>query len=275
MHVRQSDLKTWQKCPLQYRWQHIENLPRLQGGSSIFGSVIHDCVLYLETTQDLEGAVDRFKVNWRTPELLDPTYRVDYYERGRNWGKFLAKGEDILRRWWNIISWETDLVLAREYRFSVPIGNGHVLDGTVDKITVRWHAATAQWILLISDYKTNAKVPTYNYLEEDLQFTAYSYASLQREFWEPMFPGDPAKGLALWERYKDLERHGEWVALQDSRRMDAGIRTERHYNRLTMAVNALADSVAMRIFVPTISGESCRYCDFRHMCGLPELMEDS
>ena len=274
MHVRQSDLKTWARCPLQYRWMHIEKLPRTQGGSAIFGSVIHDCVLRLETTHDLESAVDLFKVNWRTPELLDPTYQVDYYERGRSWSKFLIKGEDILRRWWNIIQWETDLVLAREYRFAVPIGNGHVLDGTVDKVTVRWHAATEQWILLISDYKTNAKVPTYGYLEEDLQFTAYAYASLQKEFWEPMFPGDPAQGIALWERYADLERHGEWVALQDSRRMDAGIRSERHYNRLIMAVNALAESVAMRIFVPNISGETCRFCEFRAQCGLPELIEE-
>lgn len=595
MDVRQSDLKAWARCPLLYRWQNIEMLPRQQGGSAIFGSVIHHCVLYLETEHDLEGAVDWFKRLWRQPDLLDPTYQVDYYERGRSWTRFLEKGEDILRRWWNIIQWETDLVLAREYGFAVPIGNGHMLNGTLDKITIRWRAATEEWIVLISDYKglaldtplvtpdgwttmgavqvgdqvigghgrpcvvtaksqvhlrdcyritfddgssvvadnehlwqvhtdggvkvlttedlvanlrnpatgqrhlripnvvmelrhaalpvdpyvlgawlgdgaasggvitkplpalfqeiarrgyavgpeirssrcethtvyglvtqlrtlgvfknkhipseylrasaaqrldlmrgimdtdghwnskrkrcvlnttderfarqvyelavslgwkaatfattatgfgksvpawqtwftpvdeevflarrpegyraeapaksrrrlivsveqvptvetqciavdspestylcgeqmvethnTAAKTPTYGYLEEDLQFTAYAYASTRPEFWEPLIPGDPARGIELWEKYAGYARYGEWVQLVDSKRMDAGIRTQRHYNRLTMAVNAMADSIAMRIFVPNISGESCRFCDYRSQCGLPELME--
>jgi hypothetical protein len=41
-----------------------------------------------------------------------------------------------------------------------------------------------------------------------------------------------------------------------------------------MAVDAMAESVAMRIFVPNISGESCRYCEFRAVCGLPQLDEN-
>lgn len=273
MIVRQSDLKTWQKCPLMYRWQNLEKLPRLQSGSLTFGSIIHDVVLWLEQTGDVDGAVARFEKFWLQPELLDPEYQIDYYVKGTNWKKFMDKGRDLIPRWWNIIQWETDHVLAREYEFDVPIGNGHVLHGTIDKLTVRWHAATEQFILLISDYKTNNKTPTYDYLAEDLQFSAYSYATLQPEFWIHMFPGNAARGLALWEKFKDYPRHGEWVQLTNSKRMDAGIREERHYNRLIMAVNALADSVAMRIFVPNISGEACRYCEFRNQCGLPELVE--
>lgn len=274
MIVRQSDLKTWQKCPLLYRWQNLEKLPRLQSGSLTFGSIMHDCVLWMEVNQDLDGAVARFLEFWREPEKLDPEYRVDYYVRGTNWRKFLDKGPDLLKHWWHIIQWETDLVLLREYEFNVPIGDGHILHGTVDKLTIRWHAATEQWVVLISDYKTNNKTPTYDYLAEDLQFSAYGYATLQPEFWIGMFPGDAAKGLELWEKFKDYPRYGEWVQLTGSKRMDAGIREERHYNRLIMAVNALAESVAMRIFVPNISGETCRYCEFRKQCGLPELMEE-
>lgn len=275
MIVRQSMLKSWNKCPLIVRWEHIDKLPRLQSGSLSFGSIMHDCVLYLETTGDLDAAIERFQKFWMDPESLDPEYRVDYYVKGTNWRKFAEKGEDLLRRWWHIIQWDSDLTLAREYEFNVPIGNGHILHGTIDKLVLRYRAATNEWVLLISDYKTNNKTPTYDYLEEDLQFSAYGFATLQPEFWEAMFPGDPAKGLELYERYKDLPRYGEWVQLTGSKRMDAGIRTERHYNRLIMAVNAMCDSIAMRIFVPTISGESCRYCEFRKQCGLPELIEES
>lgn len=273
MKIRQSDIKTWAKCPLMYRYQHIDGLPREVSGSLVFGSIMHDCVLWLETHQDIEGAIARFKHYWCNPQELDLEYRVDYYVRGTSWKKFMEKGEDLLRRWWNIIQWETDLVLAREFHFEVPIGNGHVLDGTIDKLTIRYRAAIDGYVVLISDYKTNNKVPTYEYLEEDLQFSAYGYATLQPEFWQQLYPHDPALAQAMYEKYVDLPRFGEWVQLVGSKRMDAGVREERHFNRLIMAVNALADSVALRIFVPNISGESCRYCEFRKQCGLPELME--
>lgn len=273
MIIRQSTLKTWQKCPLIIHWER-QGLPRLQSGSLTFGSIIHDCVLWLEVNQDLDGAIQRFHEFWAYPERLDPEYSIDYYVRGTSWTKFLEKGPYILTKWWDIIQWETDLVLGREYGFNVPIGNGHTLHGTIDKLTIRWHAATEQWIVLISDYKTNNKVPTYAYLEEDLQFSAYGYATLQPEFWVDMFPGNPGKGLELFERYRDYPRMGEWVALTDSKRMDAGIREERHYNRLIMAVDAMADSIDLGIYVPNISGETCRFCDFRKSCGLPELMDD-
>ena len=68
-----------------------------------------------------------------------------------------------------------------------------------------------------------------------------------------------------------MPRHGEWVALNGPKRMDAGERTQRHYNRLAYAVDAIAESVAQRIFPPNISGEACLYCDYRKPCGLPEI----
>ena len=282
MILRQSDLKSWQRCPLAWRFQNIDNLPREQGGSSVFGSIIHDCVLFMEVNQDLEGAILRFKEFWLDPSKCPvPTgkqqLQVDYYERGRSWKAFMEKGPRILRDWWSIIQWDSDLVLAREFTFDVPAGQGHVLHGTIDKITVRYNAKLGRFVILLSDYKTNNKVPTYEYLEEDLQFTAYGYASTRVEFWIQLAKvmGRPERdGVAMHEQYRDLPRYGEWVQLAKPERRDAGVREQRHFNRLIMALDAMAMSVAMRIFVPNISGETCRYCEFRKPCGLPELMED-
>lgn len=266
MHVRQSDLKLWQKCPLQYRWTHVDKIPREQSGSLSYGSIIHDCVLFLETTHDLNTAIERFYWFWDDPTRLDPEYKISYYVRGTNWKKYREAGPALLRNWWSIIQWDSDANVAREHHFEVPIGDGHVLNGTADKVAVRYMPKLNRRVLLISDYKTNNKTPTYDYLAEDLQFTAYGYASTRREFWT----GIP-NGEQLFAEFADVPRWGEWVALTSPKRMDAGERTQQQYNRLIYAVNALAESVAMRIFVPNISGESCRYCDFRKQCGLPEL----
>lgn len=274
MRVRQSDIATWAKCPLAWKFANIDGLEREQSGSLSFGSILHDCVLYMEThNDDLDGAIARFEQFWANPSLLDPEYAIDYYVRGTNWRKFLDIGRKALRDWHSIISWDTDAVLAREFHFEVPIGNdGHVLDGTIDKLTIRYRADIGKYVILISDYKTNKKTPTYDYLAENLQFSAYGYATTTKEFWEQLFPG--GHGLSLMQQYQHAPRYGEWVQLQGPKRMDAGIREQRHFNRIAMAVDALAMSVAMRIFIPNISGETCRFCEFRKVCGLPELDDE-
>lgn len=268
--VRQSDLKQWSRCPLSWRYMNIDGLPRTQGGSAVFGTVLHELVLYLETTKDFEGTLQRFTQMWLDPvaHLGRDKGQIDYYERGRSWRKFNDIGPKILADWWALIQWESDVVLAREYEFDVPIGDGHRLHGTIDKLAIRYLAATDSQVLLVSDYKTAGKRPTYEYLEDDLQFTAYSYATLQPEFWVNI-----PDGPAMFERLKDLPRRGEWVHLQDIHRMDAGPREQHQYNRLIYAVNAMAESVALRIFVPDISGATCRFCEFRDRCGLPDIPE--
>lgn len=275
--LRQSDIKLWQRCPLAWKYQNIDQLPRELSASSVFGSIVHACVRHMEVNQDLPGALQLFHTYWDNPLLLtpspgDPPYRIDYYVRGTTWRKFSDKGPRLLKDWWSIIQWDGDTVLAREYGFEVPAGTngrGHRLRGTLDKLAIRWMPKFNSFVVLISDYKTNNKAPTYDYLDEDIQFTAYAYATTRPEFWEGL-----PNGAELYERFRTLPRHAEWVALTIPRRMDAGPRNQQHFNRLHMAVDGIADSVAMRIFIPNVSGESCRYCEFRGPCGLPLLDED-
>lgn len=270
--LRQSDIKLWLKCPLAWRFANVEKLPRLQGGALTYGSILHDCVFHLETTRDLDAAIERFERFWREPTLLDPSYGVEYYHRGASWVKYATEGPEVLRHWAKIIEWDSELVLAREYTFDLPIGrNGHRLRGTLDKLVIAFHPKTGAYVVKVVDYKTDRKTPKYDFLEEDLQFSAYCWATTQREFWEGL-PG--GRGPELFEQYKHLPRRGEWVQLTGPRIMDAGERVDRHYRRLSTAVDAISDSIAMGIYVPTISGETCRYCDYRGPCGLPEIEED-
>lgn len=172
--IRQSDIKLWQKCPLAWYFQNIEQIPRLQGGALTYGSILHHCIEYLEETGDLQGALARFDYYWRTPEALDPRYKVEYYHRGASWVRYANEGPEILKGWANLVQWDADLVLAREYPFTLPIGNqGHHLHGTVDKLVISYHQKTGKYVVKVVDYKSNRTVPKYNDLEEDVQFSAY------------------------------------------------------------------------------------------------------
>lgn len=260
--MRQSLLKLWQICPLQYRYSEVDGLPREQSSALTFGSLVHHAVLLLETTGDLEATVQWFKGAWADPAAVAAEYEITEWIKGTSYAKYARDGEAILRDWWSIIRWESDTVLAREYSFRVPIGEHHLV-GTIDKLALRHMPKRRRQVVLVSDYKTNRRLPTYEYLGDDLQFTAYCYATTQPGFWTGIENGE-----ALYEQTRDWPRYGEWVALKGPKRMDAGERTSIHYNRLEYAVNMIAESVALRIFPPNISGASCRYCSFRSRCGL-------
>lgn len=262
MIVRQSLLKTWQTCPEKLRLE-MAGHPRQQSGALTFGTIIHACVEILET-RSLDEAQDAFEHWWAEPTTLDPSLKIDYYLRGTNWKKYRANGKRILEEWAAIHSWNTDAVLAREFTFDVPIGDGHILHGTIDRLAVR--NGPEGPTIVVSDYKTSRKEPTYDWLEDDLQFTSYLYATLRPEFWATFSDGEER-----FERYKNYRRFGEWIQLLGPKVKAAGTRSQAQYNRLIRMVNQLARSVDADIYVPTISGESCKWCDFRQSCGLEEV----
>lgn len=262
MIVRQSMLKTWQSCPEKVRFE-LEGHPRKQSCALTFGSVIHAAVEVLEA-RGLQEALTYFEWAWNSPEQIDPTYKIDYYLNGRTWLKYRTNGRRILSEWAALYAWNTDVVLAREHFFEVPIGDGHTLRGTADKVSIRNGVDGPE--LVVGDYKTNATEPTYEWLEDDLQFTAYCWASTRPEFWATF-----SDGQERWLRYQDLPRRGEWVQLTAPKVKSAGLRGPQQYNRLIRAVNQLARSVESGIYVPTLSGASCKWCDFREMCGLPDV----
>jgi CRISPR/Cas system-associated exonuclease Cas4 (RecB family) len=259
MRIRQSDIKTFQECALKWKFQHVDRAIRSQSSALSFGTVIHVAVEAMEVEDSLDVGVTKFTDMW--DNLGDYGLEYEYLLPRNTHASYRELGLDILRNWWSLIKWDTDVVIAREHSFVVPIGDGHELEGTPDKVAVRTIGSTEY--LLIPDYKTSARKPTRNYLNHDLQFTAYAYATTQPEFWEGI-----EDGMKLFEHFKDTPRAGEMVFLRTPERIFAGERNEVHYNRLRHAVNAIADSIDCGIFVPTITGESCQFCDFREPCGI-------
>lgn len=264
--VRQSDLSSYMRCPKQYWFDREGIYPREQSSALSFGTAIHDAVLEMEVARDLKVGTDRYKAIWNNLEAHDLAY--DYILPRNSHEGYLSMGMQILEDWWQIIQWDQDVVLGREHFFEVPLGKrGHTLTGTVDKLALRMVGSSQ--VVLISDYKTSAKAPTRDYLRNNVQFSAYSYASTQPEFWRTI-PG----GLDIMANVAKHPRVGEWVHLRGPKRIDAGERVQRDYNRLEMAVDALEDATALSVFMPNLAGDVCQYCPYRNPCGLPSLEEE-
>lgn len=265
IRLRQSDLKLWATCPLQWKFRNLDKLPTVQSCALTFGTVMHAAVEWMETNRDPDGAVERFKAWWLDPTTLDPSLEIEKWLPRRTFASYAQDGERILRHWWSIIEWDADVVLAREHHFVVPIGD-HELEGTIDKLALRYRPKSDDYAVLVSDLKTARKAPSYNYLRHDLQFSAYCYATTQPEMWTGIENGEE-----IYQQTLAHPREAEWVQLSYPQRKHAGERTQEDYNRLAYAVDQMAMSIDMRIFVPNIGGDSCTFCDYREPCGLVDL----
>lgn len=281
MIVRQSMIKAFMDCALKYKYEHIDGLPREQSSALTWGSVMHESVERLEVAMEsddedtrqnaLDSTLTWFTDAWAEPaKVLGPEYEIDYYLPRTSWQSLYDEGKEILTRWHGHQQWESDVVLAREYTFTVDVpGTEHQLSGTLDRLALRYVGKLGRNVVQVVDYKTSKRRPTYDYLQHDLQFTAYSFATERPEFWTGIENGEE-----IYERMKDAPRHNEWIHLRGPHRLDAGERTANHYMRLIYAIDQIADSIAMGIFVPDISGTNCTFCDFRKECGLPSLAEE-
>jgi len=265
MQFRQSTIKLFTECSLRYRFQD-QGAPREQSSAMSFGTAIHDAVMQMELAYDPQVGIDRFTAIWQ--HLADFDLDYDYLIPRYDHSTYTDLGYRILRDWWSLIQWDTDIVLAREYQFEVPIGDGSTLAGTADKVCLRTQK-DGSYSVLISDYKTGSKQPTRDYLAHDVQFSAYCYATTQQEFWANI-----PDGPRLFTELANAPREGEWVQLRAPKRITAGQRTQMHYNRLRYACDQIEQSIALGIFVPDLSGEKCEFCEFRKVCGLPSRAEE-
>jgi RecB family exonuclease len=242
-----------------FRQQYVLGNRGRQSAAASFGTVVHFALqTYYLNARDLDLAKQTFDYYWNHPEGLGCA--PEYYLPRTSWSNYRALGLDMLARYHENESWFDAEVIGLEVPFTLPIGD-HELTGTIDMLRIT-HDKKGRQVLDVADFKTGKKP---YFLRYNVQFTAYIWATLQDSFWESIPNG------AEWQlRVFGLPRRGTWINLKDMEEIDAGEREDTDFHRLLKTVNALAESVGSSIFVPTLSGDACAYCDFWKECGLPD-----
>jgi hypothetical protein len=121
----------------------------------------------------------------------------------------------------------------------------------------------------VDDWKTGKKA---TYLQHNIQFTAYTYATLQPEFWlgYPIFGTEgfgEERGWELFDRLQDVPRHGFWINVMGGPDWnDAGLREERDYKRFRHSVDHYVRARQNNIFPLNVDGSVCQFCPFRDDC---------
>lgn len=274
MRLRQSTLNTWMTCPLQAKFKHFEKQPGRQNAKASFGTVIHHCLEQYNNGVSVDEAIRQFKFYWTHPEQLGCA--PDYWPKYTTYGSLMEKGIDSLVQYDKKNRWETRQILATEHRFLVPFGD-HELEGTVDHVELK-KAGNGRKTLRVVDFKTNARQPNFVGLRFNIQFTVYIYATLQEEFWVGNGPDFPPilDGAKHFERLQKIPRRGVWYHVLTNKEIDAGDRDDGDFMRLYRLASEIEKAVEADVYVPTISGDSCVYCDYTANCGItiPEIGPD-
>lgn len=288
MILHQSDVSAVSRCMAQFGYRR-QGWPEPQLSATAYGSVVHHALQVFERERSagtphesaVQKAVDTFLWYWQPLNIESICEPVEIWLPRQGYSELRARGITAIGQYCELVRYDDHELLGTEYSFMVPIdgtwdydlNEPHVLAGSIDKLVVRW--IKRKQVLGVDDYKTGKE---YRYLRQNLQFTAYCYATTKREFWTGWRGEDgfgEELGGQLFERFKDAGRRGTWINLKTIKLQDAGWRGPKDYERFALACDQLASAVRHDIFPLTISGEACTFCAFRDRCGGVGVAEDS
>lgn len=301
LFIRQSDLGSYQRCAQQKKLRDDAEAGGDQGdtlSATVYGTVIHHAAHVLETlhhegrTDALDVALATFSHYWMPENIgeLEPG-GISIWLPRQTYGGLRERGLRALRDYYALLVDDTEsTLLALEYQFAVPLiidGVQHTLTGTIDRLAVRHYKAFPY--ISVEDFKSG-KQP--RFLRWAAQWTVYSYATTQPEFWTgfPTETIDAINAMLARKRkkvalYDDglhglplMGRRGRWINFHENSISDCGWRAEQDYARLRVALREYVKAVEHEVYPLTLSGETCMFCPFAYngACGgVPVPDEDS
>lgn len=299
--IRQSDLSAWMRCNLQKHYYDEAKVdptatqPKALS-RTVWGTLLHHVIQVMEEMhfrgqdQVLETAQATFLHYWKPENLPQIAEPIEEWIAKDTYGGLRDRGLVVIAQYYDLLKRDTSNLLALEYPFAVPIetddGRIHTLVGTIDRLSLR--TKYTKPYISIDDWKSG-KQPTW--LRYSVQGTAYCYATTQPEFWLPLeaagLEGFPPETLAALEevfaRRRQLLHAGSpepkkgsiglaprgfrWINLPEGKHSDGGFRVEQDYARLRLACREYVRANEAQIYMPTMNGDTCKWCPFRDNCG--------
>ncbi|MDD5083681.1 MAG: PD-(D/E)XK nuclease family protein [Candidatus Moranbacteria bacterium] len=174
MRISYSSLETYRNCPLKYRYKEIDKLKEPKSKEAVFGTLVHSTMKFIYD-----------------PALIPPTIEqaLDHFSRGWNseiWENELeeraafSQGIEMIQKYYRSNDPREATIVALESNFSLEISDPlhpretHTIRGIIDRID-----KTEDGYEII-DYKTSKKMPSQDFVDNNLQLSIYLKAFLTR-----------------------------------------------------------------------------------------------
>lgn len=239
-----SRLKTFQQCPLRYRYRYLKGMrDTFRSIESFLGTTVHEVLEWLygehatTSTPDLPAVLDEFARRWeaswsddvaviRVSDSADNSYRL---------------GREMLTRFFReTFARDSSQTIALEQRFSVRLSPNLVFTGIADRV-----GRTEGGRLFIVDYKTSSRKGTPSEFSEGLQAPLYASCVLRTH--------DEDEAMAGYHYL----RHGStsWHRVNRTRAED-----------LLRRFADLAATASEATEFPAQPGVLCAWCGFNAIC---------
>ncbi len=242
-----SKLSAYRSCPLQYRFRYIDKVPVEVAPSveAFMGSRVHDALewLYKQVsaggpTPSLHQVLAVYDGRWETERKGD----LRIVNVGLDEGAYRNAGRQCIERYIaRHAPFADEIVLGLEMGFQIPLGDGLVLNGFIDRLAKR-----ADGVYEVHDYKTSQRLPTPEQARADEQGGWYALAVRHR------FP-DVRDVRLVWHYL----RHDE--ELVSTRTPEDAAALEDDIRRRVRALEAATD-------FPAKESRLCDWCDYLAIC---------
>ena len=236
-HFSFTQLSSFEKCPLQYKFAHILKIPGKGKAVFSFGSTMHN-TLYNFIRQNskekiaFEKLLEIYQNNWIEEWYASKNQRDEYYQLGEK--SLRSFYDNFLKEKPSVLQIKNHLALEQNFNLKM---SGYTVNGKIDRIDKMDEGVE------VIDYKTgNAK--------EELKETDKQQLLIYQIAAEEVFGLKPKR---LTYYYLDEGKKLSFLGLEEDKK--------RQKEKIISQIKEIMNSD----FAPK-PGWDCRFCDFRDIC---------
>lgn len=237
--LSKTKLETYKKCPLQFKFRYVMQIPTKPGAAMDLGSAVHK-VIESATKRQMEG------------KAMAEDEAFAMLEKLWNAGKFGSrtaseqKKADARACLSTFLGWSSsnpNIPIAVEKRFEMDIA-GVRLNGSIDRVE---QTPAGEYVLI--DYKTGRADATKNSIKTDIQMNVYAMAT------EKLYGKLPEKTSLFY--------------LEHDKRVENVIEPSM-VKKVREDIENMIQDILAEEFPAEPSFKNCMYCDFVSICDARE-----
>ena len=237
-YLSYSQVETFIRCPLQYKYRYILRIPVPPSAALSFGDTVHRTLraFYEKVKQGTKAAkellLELYQNQWQSLGYKDKKYEE----------KMKKHGVELLLEFFEKGFNPNVHVIALEQPFKIKITPTLSLGGKIDRIDKRTDGK-----LEIIDYKTGSALKKRD-PKDDMQLSVYALAATE-------------KGL-----YGEKPEHVivSFYFLEGQEKI-SGARSKEQLGQVRQEIKTVAENISVSHFSPT-PGKYCDFCEFRLIC---------
>ena len=230
-----SKFETYMKCPLQFKFAHVLEVPTPAQTYFNLGTAVHAVAEQL-TKLEKEGQKPTEEIAF---EILEKNWDSDAYKSEKKEDEDLAKAKEMIQLYLKWISENPNKAIDVEKRFKIDIG-GVSVTGSIDRVE---QTPSGQYQVI--DFKTGGVYETKNSIKEDTQMNVYA--------------------MAVEKIYGQLPEKTSLFYLKEGKMLENVIKTD-NLERVKAKLDLVTQSILAEDFEARPEKGACFKCAFKSIC---------